>query len=400
MKLQGQVTGDDAWTPIGTCVEGIAVEFSTPGLGESRFLAVANYTGRAAPRTDVARSMIENTKERADALKVVNMLYANYIRGEVTRLQAEEKYSLTYATEQIPYLTGALRGRQRQDDPAFDDIINQLPAFLVEREEVRVACSLNELGEKGEFWLAESELLKSIGELIKQAPRNITSTSIYAESNVGEAKLPMGTVVMNAYSNLLVRRTMRSEYEIGEIHAKWDFRRIDTLWKKQLGSWIGWKDVFAMVFKLGGREREALQHLDERRSAHRSYSGPIHIPVKPIVEVGLDNCIGAVIAGEIYLLPHSPVVSFLLSVKDRSIEHPADTLRLLVYMDALRSCLTSRSETASYIGGTLERHLKQIEAVLGRQMKAAELIDAVEGCKEVTLFDPFSWVEREVSPGM
>ena len=156
--------GDEAWTPIGTCVEGIAVEFATPGLGEARFLAVANYTGRTAPKTDVARSMIENTKERADALRVVNTLYADYIRGEVTRLQVEEKYSLTYATEQIPYLTGALRGRQRQEDPAFDDITNQLPAFLVEREEVRTACSLNELGEEGQFWLAESELLKSIGD--------------------------------------------------------------------------------------------------------------------------------------------------------------------------------------------------------------------------------------------
>ena len=100
------------------------------------------------------------------------------------------------------------------------------------------------------------------------------------------------------------------------------------------------------------------------------------------------------------MLPHSPIVSFLLSVKDHSKEHPAESLRLLVYMDALRSCLTSRSETASYIGGTLERHLKQIEAAVGRQMKAAELIDAVESCQEVTLFDPFSWVEREVGRGL
>jgi hypothetical protein len=41
---------------VGTCVEGIRIDSATPGFTEPGLIAIANVTGRLAPRTNVARS--------------------------------------------------------------------------------------------------------------------------------------------------------------------------------------------------------------------------------------------------------------------------------------------------------------------------------------------------------
>ena len=197
---------EDPWVPIGTCVEGIAVEFGTPGFSDRSFLAVVNYTGLQAPKTNVARSLIENTRERADAISAVYALYAKYIRDEVGRLQKEEKYSLTYATEQIPYLSGALRHRPNDVDEGVRALLDELPMFLVEDGEVRTARTAKEIGSGcGRFAVAESQLLKSIEELIKQAPGDMIARTMFAQSNSGEGVLPAGPILVNTFSNNLVR---------------------------------------------------------------------------------------------------------------------------------------------------------------------------------------------------
>ena len=56
---------------LGTCIEGIRVEFGTPGFEGDSIVAIANITGQGAPKTNVARSGIENTPERATMLQTI-----------------------------------------------------------------------------------------------------------------------------------------------------------------------------------------------------------------------------------------------------------------------------------------------------------------------------------------
>src|SRR5205823_11074423 len=88
------------WIPVGTCIEGIAVEFETPGYRDRSILAIADATGANAPRTNVARSAVEDTPEKANVFRECYRTFFGHVASEADRLRADEEYSLTWATEQ------------------------------------------------------------------------------------------------------------------------------------------------------------------------------------------------------------------------------------------------------------------------------------------------------------
>lgn len=55
---------------LGTCVEGIRIEFDSPGYIGTSVIAIANVKGLNAPKTNVARSGIEATPERDASTRV------------------------------------------------------------------------------------------------------------------------------------------------------------------------------------------------------------------------------------------------------------------------------------------------------------------------------------------
>ena len=63
------------FSPIGTCIEGIRVEFSPPGYKESDIIAVANTQNCSLLLTNVARSAIEDNPTTERYLSVLYELY-------------------------------------------------------------------------------------------------------------------------------------------------------------------------------------------------------------------------------------------------------------------------------------------------------------------------------------
>jgi molecular chaperone HtpG len=101
------------------CVQGVAVEFMTPGFRSGSLLAIANATGRSAPRTNVARTALENTNESAALYEFSYRVFREAINDEIHRLQHYEGLTLTKATNEIPFLLGMLERDTASDTAAL-----------------------------------------------------------------------------------------------------------------------------------------------------------------------------------------------------------------------------------------------------------------------------------------
>ena len=91
------------------------------------------------------------------AATIYKMLFGAVIQ-EAKRLRAEEAYSLTWATEQIPYIiTPAVVNRaQVQYYRAHQHALDSVPMFLVETDRARSEKSLLDLVNLSSFWTVDS----------------------------------------------------------------------------------------------------------------------------------------------------------------------------------------------------------------------------------------------------
>ncbi len=89
--------------PIGTCIEGIRVDFNTPGFNGRNLYAIVNTSGKNAPKTNVARSNIEITPEREALLFSVYQLYLEHISNELSNLR-KSGFSITWAASEANWL--------------------------------------------------------------------------------------------------------------------------------------------------------------------------------------------------------------------------------------------------------------------------------------------------------
>ncbi len=382
------------WIPVvGTCVEGILVEPWTQGFTSSRFLSVVNYTGNAAPKTNVARTLVEDTPQKTAVLRSVYGLYADYIRNEVSRLQTDENYSLTYATEQIPFLARSLVTARPGDISASDEILQDLPIFLVEDGGKRFTRTMAELEKVGEFMLAESQFLRSINELIKQAPRNVTTAGVFSQDNSDEARLLPRQCITNTFYNKLVISAIRSKFEVTEIHGLERARRLDSKWGEIAGIWFSSSDANSILRSYGSREAVILPEVFGRSRRPRYYT--INVPAKLVPVKDLGDYLGATIMEEIYLFPDTPIVKLLDQVKLSSSVNPRDAFRLVVYLEVLRETLGYLSVGPSLALSNLDRNIRRVEAALPMDVGKGELIEAFEACgSKAGVFDPFSWTRR------
>jgi molecular chaperone HtpG len=131
---------DDDRPPIGVCIEGVGVEFNTPGFQTPSIIAVSNAVGPSAPKTNVARSALEDTVEQREMLRTVCRLYARHVSEEIMRLASEEGYSLSRAVGEAPYISEPLwTGSTKRAYPALmEEAIAQIPMIIVENNSERV----------------------------------------------------------------------------------------------------------------------------------------------------------------------------------------------------------------------------------------------------------------------
>ena len=163
---------------IGTCVGGIRVESGSPGYNRPNLAAVANAHGPNAPRTNVARYGLDDTRERDHLLSDVYSLYCEHIGEEIEHLRHDEQFSLTWATQEGGFLVSSLLRPSRGDGVPIQkphllrEAIRDIPLAVVESGGVRSAVAISELHSHDAFWTIDCALFRSVEWFLREFPQD------------------------------------------------------------------------------------------------------------------------------------------------------------------------------------------------------------------------------------
>ena len=313
-----------------------------------------------APKTDVARSSLENTPESLEITRKVYDILARQIDEEVKRLAEEERYSISRAIGHIEFIGGALASRNSElsDETLLAQSFAQLQIFLLEDNETRNAVSLEELKKMGGFWTSHSPLTSSVEHLIREIPGNITARSVFKLVRGAETQLPAGNFVTNIERGAMTLDMVLRNFEVSAIRGREVDRKLELYWSLRRGSFL--------------------------------------IPTSVFSFAGLETFAAVAAVGGIYLQSNVPVVEYVNTVlKDQSFERMAAAN---IYLEIIRNILFLRNTDESEVQARLDRMLRDLTARgMDVYVRDWESFRKVAQTQTLRLFDPSAWSKRGTS---
>lgn len=391
----------DRRAPIATCVEGIVVEGSVPGLGVS-LLAITNAIGKSAPKTNVARSSLEATEEQRQLMSTCLKIIFDSVTAEASRLNRDEGYSLTWSTEEIPYLLSpALNGRNSLDESeSQEQALSEVPLFLVESDGLRTARSLSDLVRIGSFWTVESLLTRSVEQFIREAKAEVTADKLILVSQGTTSSLPQGSIATNLHHSPVVSAKARTRFEPAYIVGHVSDRRLDMRWDLADDRWLSRDDFVQKLYAIGNNDIwNALQAITERVGRNGQRAGNVYSPRRNVEAGGLGDYFCVSSHRAFYLLPGTPIADLLAGNVDA--DETADELakRMLRFeVFSLLGDLRSQSPV-----GISDHFYKLIEGSVPRSWLSGqdELNRAIsETGSAFRVYNPLSWRHREEESGI
>ncbi len=382
--------------PIGICIEGIRVDFTSPGFAtRAGVLAIVDCRGNDAPKTNVARSALESEADRNSLLGIVFDNYLEQVQEEMKRLQEKEGFSLSYAIEQFPFIAGPLYSNNR-NEKSLPDIFRQFPMFMLEDDEDSRAASISDLHNLDGFWTVESTSMTSLVQLLKETTARVTCKQIAEFAKFKGASLPAGNLVTNSYLSVMPRLLLEAEFEICELRASKADRRIDAKWSSVDSTnrrWMNSHDVEqSAAVELRDELRQFRRVREERRSVGRQ--GNVQIAMTDFPQVGLDDYFAVAALGGTRILPGTPIAKYLTSL-----DYNSDPLPFLLFLDALSvSFMPDMRIDTKYARAEVEYSLKETLARLQHRadIDITEFLRALaETERRLVTFNPWSWERNE-----
>lgn len=283
-----------ATLPIGTCVEGIRVEFSTPGYKNTSILAIANIKN-SKYQTNVARSALELDANN-EILSDIYGVYKEYVQGQMDKLEAQD-YAQSWAVSEGRYLMKPLIYEEYSNnrvEPIDEDVLirtlAQLKCMAIENEGIRHIISAEEVAKLDEINLFECGMTRAGEYLLKEIRSNATLSSLI--SVVCEDNFLQGVknVVCNIdMSNMLHQYALKNK-EVSKIEVAHKQRRIHLTYSEKKDVWY---------------------EFDLR---NRGMARTLYIPKKEIQIKGLKDEIGVKAFGGIYIQSGTELWKYLIKV--------------------------------------------------------------------------------------
>lgn len=374
---------------VGTCVEGISIEASTPGFRDLTFLALVNAKGLGAPKTNVARSSLEDTKESEELRRKIFKAYFDYVEGEANRLIEEEKYSKTWAANEIPYIANwltATQGSLLQDD-CYWSALDELPMFLVEHKKARQMLSLKALRHSKRFWTIQSELIDQIERLVRESSAEISMGALVEVCQKG-LQLPSEDMVSNLTG---LRREVATRFFAPKefVHYPSE-QRVDLAWE-EFSDQNGWISTATSV---RAENRAILEARLQQGMVFRRRRSDVKFGATNIRRSNLDGFMGVRAHDTVWLFPDNPVTQLLIKLNGEN----GTGLAIYVYgllINSLPSQFMSNDSTVT----VLNNSFKRVRTQFGEQALAGEkeFLSAVSNTA-LAIFDPFARSSRGGMP--
>lgn len=266
----------DIISPVGLCVEGIRVEFSTPGLSDESIIAVANTHNCSSVLTNVARSSIERNDGKESFLKDLYSCYADHIKSQMTNLQKTR--SLGSAVAECKFLMRPLfesrHGREiLQSSDAFFRTFDEIKSILMEKDGKVEVASVQEVEILEHVYIIDSLMFSAAIQLFREI-QSSAALSTLINSVSTDICFPTEIPIIYDYdsTNVLHRRALRSK-QASRIVVYKQQRRVD------------------IQFSFGS----------QRWDTYNTDSIQIHVPIVDIDIEGLSNEFGVYTVNGIYL---------------------------------------------------------------------------------------------------
>lgn len=283
---------DEDHLPIGTCIEGIRVEFTSPGYTSPSILAIANVRN-SKYKTNVARSAIELDANKEFLSDIYNV-YASYLKSQMDVLR-EKNYSKSWALKECQHLMRPLLHNvydRSQNDPVDEDILvqslAQLECIILENGTDRSFISAKEASSLKEINIFECKMFQAIQLLFQEIPSTATLNSIVNVACTDDHFLDgVSNIVCNYDSSYILHHYALKEKEVSSIKVNRSQRRIQLTFSDKAHRWNAYN------------------------ATHRRYE-TIYIPQNDFIIEGLDNEVGVRTIGGIYLSSNSDLCKYLV----------------------------------------------------------------------------------------
>ncbi len=376
--------------PLGTCVEGIRVENTSPGYRQVGIAAMADAVGLEAPKTNVARSGLEHSPERRRALKRIYQMYFAFVQQEVDALFEDRGCSLTWAAGEAQILAAPLLSSSPEERSILAHVASELRSLVVD-DDGRKLASPQEVSALPQVWTVESAFFRSAESLLRETSTTASITAVVRALGT-EVAPPAGPLLPAGPHTSRITAAAFEGKDVAKLIIRRDERRVDLGWEAHGGEprWLRLKPDLSLHPDIA--EEVGSMPYGDRRVAAIQVAG-----VRVAVE-GIANEIAVRSYDALYLVPHAPLAEYLYKILERlGTEGSRDALvAQLAIFNTVAGCLqgnaaVSAREAADFMericnfGGRL-RMREQVERFTTLN-EFAEVIAA----GPVEIFDVDAW---------
>jgi len=310
----------------GSCIEGVRVDFPSPGYQDFNFLSLANAVGPNAPKTNVARSTLELTPERKSLLKTEYELYCEHVTAEVNELHQTRGVSLTWALGEATWFLDALMRNTASDYQELQRACAEVPSIALEKHGSREGVSPQRLSEYEVFWTADSVFFSAAETLLREISEPVAISRLATSMGTESLNLPPEPYISLPRPRSVAQRLAFQNREVNRIVIHREQRRVDLRWAN-----ISTVPLWRNGLPENHETQAALNQLGAQISGNFGQRLPdIWIAQQDIEIQGLDEETTISSLGRLFILPsnHSKFLSELLGDLDESL----DKIKLAMYV--------------------------------------------------------------------
>lgn len=379
---------------LGTSIEGIRVENGTPGYDGVEIAALANAVGPSAPKTNVARSGIEATRERDGLLTLIYQLLAEHVTGEITAMTETRGFSVTKASQEAGYLLAPLLGSGESPEPLDSDLRNQalrrVPFALVDGPVGRSLMAPEELSEQ-EIWTIDAPAFASIESTLRSVQKKLSLAEVVDALGV-DLHIPDGLILASPTHGVTAHQLVFSSRELTELIVNRDLPQVSGKWSV-VGEPMRW-------IAFGHTRSSRFEALEAPLRAR-----PLKVIYAPRGEIGIEGAEGfsaVEFFSAVYLMPDTPIAQYVLAFSARAglpvIDERRSAYRFLHAL--LSDLIVAESNLHLDPSQLVARRLGDLEMRTGAELAemesivvASDLIEAVAGT-DWQMFSTLRWRRR------
>lgn len=380
---------------IGTCIEGIRVEFNSPGfIRGGGVFAIANASGENAPKTNVARSNIEAFNGDNTYLKSIYALYMKYIQEEVSTLQTKHRFSTSWAAGEVQFLLEPIASDDSPDElnsiadlKAFTNELENANLILVEREGKRFITSITALEEFEDVWVVDSSLFRSAESLLKEGKGSTALLELIKILNQGDSEetAHLSTLLCGFEQIGTMQKYALEKRTVGNVKIFPVERRVDVCWSKSSDNWFGILTV---------------RNVQERRYPGEEMNRTFLIQSPEYNIDGIDDQSIIECFNLVFILKGSPIWEFFFSAWNTlDVINNEDDRNILEFMFTfMHSLYDFEKDTTSYtkkeitnkLNSSQERYVHRDLSEPWRKIERAAFIEALSSTTW-KVFTPAAW---------